>query len=76
MEIVEVEWTDAGTNAHETTLEEAKEGSIVQALTVGYLVKEDEEQVVLLMTQFPEIQDVKFRWEIPRSCIKSIRKLQ
>jgi len=70
MDIVEILWTDAGTCAHEISMDEVQEHSVVEGRTVGYLVKEDEEGVTLLMTLFPVIQDAKFLWTIPKGMIK------
>lgn len=75
MEIVEVEWTDAGTCAHEISMEEVQEHGVIEGCTVGYLAKQDEEGVTLLMTIFPGVQDAKFLWTIPKGMIKKIKRL-
>jgi len=75
MEIVEVEWNDAGTCAHEISMGELGEHSVVEARSVGYLAKQDEEGVTLLMTLYPDIEDAKFLWTIPKGMIKKIKRL-
>lgn len=84
MKIVEVEWIDAATCAEDVhSLEEAQAHSGAKACTVGYLLKEDKEVVILSMTNFygttlpnreiPE-EGFKFLWIIPKGCIQSIKK--
>jgi len=75
MEIVEVEWTDAGTCAHEISVEEIQEHGVVESRTVGYLMKQDKEGITLVMTLFPGVQDAKFLWTIPKGMIKKIKRL-
>lgn len=75
MDIVEVIWTDAGTCAHEISMEEAQEHGLVESRTVGYLTKQDNEAVTVMMTLFPRLEDSKFKWTIPKGMIKKIKKL-
>ena len=75
MDIVEVIWIDAGTCAHEMSMEEAREHGLVESRTVGYLTKQDKEAVTLLMTLFPAVEDAKFKWTIPKGMIRKIRRL-
>ena len=75
MDIVEVTWNDAATCAHVISMEEAAEHGDMTARTVGYLTKQDKEAVTLVMTLFPDINDRKFKWTIPKGMIKKIRKL-
>ena len=75
MDIVEVEWFDAATVAHEVMLEEAQKQTGIKAQTVGYLVSDNKERVVLAATLFPEASDARMLNIIPRGMIKKIRKL-
>jgi len=75
MDKVEIEWKDAGTCDSQVPLYLAGEHTLIEARCMGYMVNEDKEQITLAMGYFPEIEQVKFLFVIPRSAIKKIRKL-
>ena len=75
MDIVEVEWIDAATTTHELSLDQAREQTCMPARSVGYLISNNKERVVLAMTEFTEAGDVKFLHNIPKGMIKKIKKL-
>lgn len=84
--LVEVLWLDAINCAMGThSLEEAQAHSVAKARTVGYLLKQDKEKIVLGMTDFydtdlppNEIPEEGFRfiWVIPRGCVTAIKILK
>lgn len=86
MDIVEVEWLDATTCPHNThSLEEAQVHAGACAKTVGYVLKEDDEIIVLAMTHFYDTplpptevaeEGYKFIWSIPKGCIKEIKRIK
>jgi len=75
MDIVEVIWTDAGFTAHEVELTDVKEQQAVNSRTVGYLMDEDKNRLVLAMTIFPDAEIMRFTWVIPKAYIKKVRHI-
>ncbi len=74
--IVEVEWLDAQSGfSTPLTIEELEETEPYHTFSVGYLVKEDKEKIVLGFMLFGE--EMFKHWQlIPRGMIKKIRRIK
>lgn len=80
LKIVKVEWKDAKTSyGTPITLEEAKEEQLVEAETIGYLLKDDDEKVIIASFCFfdddGEEMFLKTIHVIPKKTIKNIFEL-
>ena len=53
MKVVEVEWLDAHSGTHETTLDRAKSNKPVITRTVGYLLAENDHGITLISDYWP-----------------------
>ena len=80
LEIVKVEWKDA-TTRHDVsvTLEEAKKEELLDVETIGYLIKEDKEKVVIASMCFIDNEELKIYPKtihiIPKGSIVNIFEL-
>ena len=54
VEIVKVKWTDASFNSDYWTTEELRDKKVLTGETVGYLVVDDKEKVVLAMEGYSD----------------------
>lgn len=75
--IVEVEWLDAQTGfSQPLNLEELEKESPLHTFSVGYLLKEDEEKVILGFMMFGSEGFFKHWQLIPKGMIKSIKEIR
>ncbi len=75
--IVEVEWLDAQSGfSSPLTIEELESVEPAHTSSVGYLIKEDEEKVILGFMLFGDEGMFKHWQLIPRGMIKNIRTLE
>lgn len=76
-EIVKVEWLDAQSGfSSPLTLEEIEREEPLHTFSVGYLLKEDKEKVILGFMMFGDEGMFKHWQLIPKGMIKSIKKLE
>lgn len=76
-EIVEVEWLDAQSGFHSPlTLEELEREEPLHTYSTGYLLKEDEEKIILGFMMFGNEGMFKHWQLIPRGMIKKITKIR
>ena len=79
MDIVEVIWLDAQEETEMLVLEAAEGQTPIPARTVGFLVKNSKDCVVVSASVFgegePDENVYRSTWTIPKGCIKEIRKL-
>ena len=54
MKIVEIEWLDAHVSTSSTTIQKAEKIKPVVTRTVGYLVSENEEGIVMATDRYPK----------------------
>lgn len=74
LRVLEVEWLDAGSlSGWRQPTEHADEGPL-RCRTVGYVLRDDEECLILAQSQASSGQ-VAASLTIPRSCIKKRRRL-
>ncbi len=75
--IVEVEWLDAQSGfSSPLTLEELEREEPVHTFSVGYLLKEDKDKVILGFMMWGE-EDWFKHWQlIPRGMIKNIKEVK
>ena len=75
--IVEVEWLDAQSGfSSPLTIEELEREEPVHTLSVGYLLKEDDEKVILGFMMFGD-EGVFKHWQlIPKGMIKKMRTME
>jgi len=59
MKIVEVRWWDAWIDVSDSTLKTARKQRPIERFTVGYLVGENEDGIVLSTDYFPKKKKVK-----------------
>ncbi len=75
--IVEVEWLDAQSGfSSPLTIEELESVEPAHTFSIGYLLKEDEEKVILGFMIFGDEGMFKHWQLIPRGMIKNIRTLE
>ncbi len=75
--IVEVEWLDAQSGfSSPLTIEELEREEPLITFSVGYLLKEDEEKVILGFMMFGDEGMFKHWQLIPRGMIKNIQTLE
>ena len=78
--IVEIEWFDAQSySGYAEDIGKLKEWGLCLSKSVGYLLFEDKEKVILGFSIFqgePEVNSVKHLQMIPRKMIKKINKLR
>ena len=80
MKLVEITWDDAATCNELLSVEDAIMHIPARSKTVGYLVSDHKDRVVLAMTQYPRgefdpPEGVKGLWIIPTGCIKEVKEL-
>lgn len=78
MEIVEVEWLDAQEETTALTLEGARQQEPFPVKSVGVLIEDNEEKVIVAAAHFqPEDNAGFFRatWTIPKGAVKKIKRL-
>lgn len=76
-DIIEVEWMDAHSGfSSPLTIEELEEEGPIHTLSAGYLIKEDQEKIVLGFMLFGKEGCFKHWQVIPRGMIKRITKLR
>ena len=79
MDIVEVTWIDAQEETGMLGLEAAEGQKPILTRTVGFLVKNSNDCVVVSASVFdeggPDKDIYRSTWTIPKGCIKEIRKL-
>ena len=75
-DVVEVEWLDAQSGfSSPLTIEELETEKPLHTFSVGYLIKEDQEKVILGFMLFGD--EMFKHWQlIPRGMIKRITKLK
>ena len=73
--IVEVEWTDAQSSTDAIPIEELKQHPLIKTKSVGYLLYQDKEKMVLGFMDFGEGL-IKHYQIIPMGMVKSIKKLK
>ncbi len=76
MKIVHVKWVDAASVAgwrSQKALKEFITGNLDAVDSVGMLAYEDDKKVVLIQTN--AVNEVMGLFEIPKGCIKSIKKI-
>ncbi len=75
--IVEVEWLDAQSGfSSPLTIEELESEKPIITSSVGYLIKEDDEKVILGFMMFGDEGMFKHWQLIPKGMIKKIRTLE
>ena len=75
--IVEVEWLDAQSGfSSPLTIEELESESPLITFSVGYLLKEDDEKVILGFMMFGDEGMFKHWQLIPKGMIKKIRAIE
>jgi len=79
MDIVEVTWFDAQEETGTLELEATGKQEPILARTVGFLVKDSADCVVISASVFGEVSPdmciYRSTWTIPKGCIKTIRRL-
>jgi len=77
MKIVEVEWFDAQSGfSSPLTLEELEKEEPFHTFSVGYLIKEDKDKVILGFMMFGDEGMFKHWQLIPRGMIKKIKVIR
>jgi hypothetical protein len=76
MKIVEVSWIDStaladGWRDKQTYIEMSN----LECTTVGYLIYESDDIIVLAMSHNPENDDVNHCYTIPRVCVKEMKEI-
>jgi len=75
--IVEVEWFDAQSGfSSPLTLEELEKEEPLHTFSVGYLLKEDEEKIILGFMMFGDEGMFKHWQLIPKGMVKNIREIK
>ncbi len=77
MKIVEVEWLDAQSGfSSPLTIEELEKEEPIHTFSVGYLLKEDKDKIILGFMVFGD-EGVFKHWQlIPRGMIKKIKVIR
>ena len=77
LKIVEVEWLDAQSGfSQPLTIEDLESEEPYHTFSVGYLIKEDKEKIILGFMIFGDEGMFKHWQLIPRGMIKKIRELK
>lgn len=76
MKIVEVYWQDAQSQDGWVSIEEAVNDSLPMIRTVGYLLKETKELIVVTMQLDTKNDKTSMVMTIPRAWIKRIKRLK
>ncbi len=77
MKIVEVEWLDAQSGfSSPLTIEELEREEPIHTLSVGYLLKEDKDKIILGFMVFGDEGTFKHWQLIPRGMIKKIKVIR
>lgn len=76
-EIVKVKWLDAQSGfSSPLTIEELEREDPLESISIGYLLKEDEEKIILGFMMFGDEGMFKHWQLIPKGMIKKITKLR
>lgn len=73
--IIEIEWTDAQSSTDAIPIEELKQHPLIKTKSVGYLLHQDQEKIILGFMDFGEGL-IKHYQIIPIGMVKSIRKMK
>lgn len=73
---VEVEWLDSASWGSWRVRERIDQIKPLLCKSVGYLYKKDDEQLHLLQSVSPEADNASDGINIPRSCVKRIKRLR
>jgi hypothetical protein len=74
MKIVEVHWLDAWIDTGDVSLKQAKKSKPIERYTVGYLIEETDECIILSTDYFPKkgrTKEVSATMVIPMGWVKS-----
>lgn len=74
--VVEVSWFDANGRGAWGSVEEHLEHKVAPIISIGYLLKEDKDQITIFMNQDAEAEDISQCIAIPRSWVAQIRVIK
>lgn len=75
MKMVLIEWVDSNILHGWITIEDAKRANIALSQSVGFLLWEDNEKVIIVFSKSDSDSVLEVK-AIPRGCIKSIKELR
>lgn len=73
--LVEVEWQDAYSDDSWQSAKKARKSGPMWCRTVGYLLREDDDAIVLADTICETERDVAGTWYIPKGMVRKVRKI-
>lgn len=74
--IVEIHWKDACGRGGWGSVQEYMQHSTASVMTVGYLLKDESDQVTVCTSQGIDIDDVNQAISIPKAWVKSMKVLR
>jgi hypothetical protein len=74
--VVEVAWFDANTRSRWGSLQEYMEHDVAPVLTVGYLLKDDDQQVTIITSQGADFDDINGAIAIPKDWVAKMKVLR